>query len=225
MIKNILVAAAFGAVALGAQAAPANLLDNAGFDSTYTDGSYVYNGVPASVVANYSGTVPTQAGTVEGWDGTFVSIASNSGPWGNPSGLAHFSAASQGSFVAGIQADGTLSQTLDLAAGTYRLTWVDANRGDNQNYGVSFSGGAVSYLDSTAFATTGGTGWKTEQLLFTTSGGVGSLTFSGGTIWGQNDSTSFIDNVQLSAVPEPTSLMLMALGTLGLLAWRRRAQV
>ena len=224
MIKNILVAAAFGAVALGAHAAPADLVSNGGFDSTYTNGSYVYNGVPASVVTNYSGTVPTLAGTVAGWDGTFVSIASGSGPWGNPSGLAHFSA-SQGGFVAGIQADATLSQSFDLAAGTYRLTWLDANRGDNQSYAVSFNGGTVSYLDSTDFATTGGTGWKTEQLLFTTTGGSGSLTFAGGTIWGQSDSTSFIDNVHLSAVPEPTSLLLMAMGTLGLLAWRRRAQV
>jgi len=223
MIKNILVAAAFGAVALGAHAAP-DLVSNGGFDSTYTDGSYVYNGVPASVVANYGGTVPTQAGIVAGWDGTFVSIASNSGPWGNPSGLAHF-APSQGDFVAGVQSDATLSQTLDLAAGTYRLTWVDANRGNDQTYAVSFNGGTVSYLDSADFGTTGGTGWKTEQLLFTTTGGSGLLTFAGGTIWGESDSTSFIDNVHLSAVPEPTSLMLMAMGTLGLLAWRRRAQV
>ena len=222
MIKNILAAAAIGVVALGAQAAP--LVSNGSFDGTYADGSYVYNGVPDSVVANYSGTVPTLAGTVDGWDGSFVSIASNSGPWGNPSGLANFSA-SQGNWVAGVQADATLSQTLNLAAGTYRLTWVDANRGDNQSYAVSFDGGTVSYLDSTSFGTTAGTGWKTEQLVFTTTGGTGALTFAGGTIWGQSDSTSFIDNVKLSAVPESSSLLMMVIGTLGLVAWRRRSQI
>jgi hypothetical protein len=222
MIKNILAAAAIGVVALGAQAAP--LVSNGSFDGTYVDGSYVYNGVPGSVATNYSGTVPVLAGTVDGWSGSFVSIASNSGPWGNPNSLANFSA-SQGNWVAGVQSDATLSQALDLAAGTYRLTWVDANRGNDQSYAVSFDGGSVSYLDSTAFGTTAGTGWKTEQLLFTTTGGSGTLTFAGGTIWGPSDSTSFIDNVQLSAVPESSSLLMMAFGTLGLLAWRRRSQI
>ena len=222
MIKNILIAAAFGAVAFGAHAD--NLLVNGGMDSTYTADSYVYNAPPASVTNNY-GPVPTQAGIVSGWDGSFVSIASNSGPWGNPSSLAGFSSAANGAFVAGVQADGVLSQGVDLAAGTYLLTWVDANRGNDQNYAVAFTGGTVDYLGTSAFATTGGSGWKTEQLLFTTTGGAGTLSFTGGTIFGLSDSTSFIDNVQLSAVPEPTSLLLMSVATLGLLAWRRRAQV
>ncbi len=225
MIKKIFAAAAIGVAAVGAQAASVNLVTNGGMDSTYTDGSYTYNGVPASVVTNYSGTVPSTPGTVSGWDGTFVSIASNSGPWNTPSGLAHFSPSTQGGFVAGIQADGVLEQTVDLAAGTYLLTWLDANRGDDQDYSVSFSGGTVDYLGSTAYTTSTGTGWKYEQLMFTTTGGEGTLSFTGGTIWGPSDSTSLIDNVQLSAVPEPTSLLMMALATLGLVAWRRRSQV
>ena len=223
MIKNILVAAAFGAIALGAHAAPANLVVNGEMDGT--TGSYVYNGSPDSVTANYSGTVPVVAGTVSGWDGSFVSIASNSGPWGNPSSLAHFDAATQGGYVAGVQADGVLSQDVTLGAGYYMLTWVDANRGDDQKYSVSFTGGTTSYLTTEDFATAGGAGWKIEHLVFSTTGGEGALTFTGGTIWGLSDSTSFIDNVQLSAVPEPTSLLMMAAATLGLLAWRRRAQV
>jgi len=31
--------------------------------------------------------------------------------------------------------------------------------------------------------------------------------------------------VSVTAVPEPTALLMMGVGTLGLLAWRRRAQV
>jgi hypothetical protein len=54
---------------------------------------------------------------------------------------------------------------------------------------------------------------------------TGLLSFKGLTSYQYTDATSFIDNVSVSAVPEPTSLMLMAMGTLGLLAWRRRAQV
>ena len=226
MIKKILAAAAIGAAAMGAQAAPVNLVTNGGLDSTYTDGSYTYNGVPVSVAANYSGSVPSTPGTVNGWDGTFVSIASGSDPWNTPSSLANFNTATQGGFVAGIQADGVLEQTFtDLAAGTYLLTWVDANRGDDQNYTVSFTGANVDYFGSTAFSTTDSTGWKVEQLVFTTTGGAGTLSFTGGTFWGQSDSTSLIDNVQLLAVPEPTSLLMMALASLGLVAWRRRAQV
>jgi hypothetical protein len=226
MIRNILAAAALGAVALGAQAAPVNLVANGALDSSYAGGSYTYNGVPASVAANYCCSVPNTPGTVSGWDGSFVSIASGSGPWNTPGSLAHFDAATQGGFVAGIQADGVLEQTLtNLAAGTYLLTWLDANRGDDQNYAVSFTGGTVDYLGATSFGTTDATGWKAEQLVFTTTGGSGVLSFTGGTIWGPSDSTSLIDNVQLMAVPEPTSLLMMALATLGLLAWRRRSQV
>ena len=221
MIKNILVAAAIGAAVFGAQAS-SNLLVNGELNGT--TGSYVYNASPDSVTTHYGGTVPVLSGTVNGWDGSFVSIASGNGAWGVPSSLAHFDAAAQGAYVAGVQADGVLSQELTLAAGTYALTWLDANRGDNQTYAVSFIGDATSYLGSNQFSTVGGAGWKLEHLVFTTAGG-GELVFKGGTIWGQSDSTSFIDNVQLTAVPEPTSLALMAIGTLGLLAWRRRAQV
>lgn len=226
MIRNILAAAAIGAAAAGAQAAPVNLVGNGALDSSYTGGSYTYNGVPASVAANYCCGVPTTPGTVSGWDGSFVSIASGSGPWNTPGSLAHFDAATQGGFVAGIQADGVLEQTFtDLAAGTYLLSWVDANRGADQNYAVSFTGGGVDYFGSTAFSTTSSAGWKVERLVFTTSGGAGVLSFAGGTIWGRpSDATSLIDNVQLSAVPEPASLLTMSLATLGLLAWRRRTR-
>jgi hypothetical protein len=226
MIKKILAAAAIGAAAMAAQATPANLVSNGALDSSYTGGSYTYNGVPASVATNYCCGVPTTPGTVSGWDGSFVSIASGSGPWNTPSSLAHFDAATQGGFVAGIQADGVLEQTFtNLAAGSYLLSWVDANRGADQHYAVSFTGDSVDYFGSTAFSTTNSAGWKVEQLVFTTTGGAGVLSFTGGTIFGQSDSTSLIDNVQLSAVPEPASLLMMSLATLGLLAWRRRSQL
>jgi hypothetical protein len=218
MIKNILVAAAFAATAFAAQA---NEVANGSFAGT--TGDYVYNGVAPSIASAMPGFGSTP-GTVADWTGSFVSIASTSGAWGTPAGLSGADG-SLGGYVAGIQSDGTLSQSLDLAAGTYLLSWIDANRGNDQTYSVSLTGGTVSYLGSTAFATTAGAGWNTEELLFTTTGGVGALTFTGGTIWGQSDSTSFIDNVSLSAVPESSSLMMMAMGTLGLLAWRRRAQV
>jgi hypothetical protein len=216
MIKNILVAAAFGAAAVAAQASPVNLVSNGSFDGTTSD--YVYNGTPASV-AIYYGSVPTQVGTVAGWDGSFVSITSNSGPWQTPSILPGFNVTAQGSYVAGVQADATLDQALALAAGTYTLTWTTANRGADQTYSVLFNGEQIDQLTTTTSA-----GWMTESVTFTTGGGVG-LSFVGDTSFGERDATSLIDNVSVTAaVPEPTSLLMMAVATLGLLAWRRRTQ-
>jgi len=221
MIKKILAAAAIGAATMGAQAA-SNLVSNGSLDGS--TGDYVYNGVAPSI-ATAMPSFGSTPGTVESWDGSFVSIASNSGAWGSPSAV-HGADGALGGYVAGIQSDGVLSQDdIDLAAGTYLLTWSDANRGNDQSYSVSFTGGTVDYLTTTTFSTTNSTGWKTEEVLFTTTGGTGALSFTGGTFWGQSDSTSLIDNVSLAAVPEPTSLLMMAVATLGLLAWRRRAQV
>jgi len=220
MIKKFIAAAAFGAVAFGAQAA--SLVDNGALESTYTGGEYVYNAPPASVTTYY-GSVPTQAGTVQSWTGSFVTIAGDATPWGTPDSLPNAASSTSG-FVAGIQADGTLTQSLDLQAGTYLLTWFDANRtgnGSNQSYSVSFAGTVIG-----GDTTVQGNGWLQQSALFTlTAATTGDLTFTGGTSYKNTDATSFIDNVSLSAVPEPTSLLLMAAGTLGLLAWRRRAQV
>jgi len=217
MFKKIFIAAAIGAVAMGAQAT-APIVLNGSFDGSTSD--YVYNAPPASV-ATYYGAVPTQGGTVADWFGSFVSIASDSGPWGNPSGLANFNAPTFGDYVAGVQADGVLSQSLTLAEGTYLMTWSNADRGANQTYGVSFDG--VTYKTVT---TQSGAGWSTESVEFTlTQKTSGDLSFTGETSFQNTDATSFIDNVSVTAVPEPTSLLMMAFGTLGLLAWRRRAQV
>lgn len=220
MIKNILVAAAIGAAAAGAQAAGVNLVQNG--DLNGTTGSYVYNGVPSTVTQFYSGTVPTGAGTVADWTGSFVSIASGNPAWGTPSSVAGFDAATQGGYVAGIQADGTLSQSLTLSAGAYVLTWLDANRPgqSEQSYSVSFNG--VTY---DTVATHHADGWTQESIAFNVSQDTtGLLSFTGLSSFGTKDATSFIDNVSVSAVPEPSSMLMMAVATLGLLAWRRRSQ-
>jgi hypothetical protein len=217
MIKKILTAAAFGVAALGAQANTTNLLTNGSFEGIVD--SYAYNGTPPSVATNY-GAVPVAAGTVAGWDGTFVSIAASSSPWQTPGSLSGFDS-SFGNYVAGVQADGALSQLVTLDAGTYQLSWFDANRGNNQNFEVLFNG-----VELGSYTTTTADGWKLQYLTFTLSAQTtGLLTFQGETIFGQSDSTTLIDKASLMAVPEPGSLALMLAGVTGLLAWRRRAQV
>lgn len=216
MIRNILAAAAIGAAAVGAQASTSLVL-NGSFDGSTSN--YIYNAAPPSVTQFYGG-VPTQAGTVADWTGSFVSIAANSGAWGNPGSLAGFNAATQGGYVAGVQADGTLSQALKLAEGEYTLSWMTANRGADQTYSVFFNGVKLDQV-----TTLGGAGWTTQTITFTTLTGGTGLSFVGGTSFHDRDATSFIDNVSVSVVPEPTALLMMAFGTLGLLAWRRRANV
>jgi len=217
MIKNILVAAVIGAAAAGAQAAAPNLVENGSFDGTTT--TYVYNGTPSSV-ASAGVHVPVKTGTVVDWSGSFVSIASNSSAWNTPSGKSGFDAATQGGWVAGLQADGTLSQALTLGEGEYTLSWLTSNRGASQEYGVYFNGVKIDDITTKA-----GSGWITESVTFTTLTGGTGLSFVGETNFATKDATSFIDNVSVSVVPEPTALLMMALGTLGLLAWRRRAHV
>ncbi len=216
MIKSIFAAAVIGAACMGAQAS-SNLVLNGGMNGT--TGSYVYNAAPPSVNVG----IPKKAGTVADWTGSFVSIASNSSAWGNPSSLKGFSPATQGSFIAGVQADGTLSQALTLGESEYSLSWLTANRGSfgsNQTYSVYFDG---TLLDTVT--TVRGAGWTMETVTFTSLTGGTGLSFVGDTKYNKTDATSFIDNVSVSVVPEPTALLMMAFGTLGLLAWRRRASL
>ena len=199
MIKNILVAAAMGAVAFSAQA---NELSNGSFESNSLGGSEYCYGCSAT-----------------DWNASLL-ITANSSAWGNPS--ANDAAAfNLGTTVAGLQNTRTLSSDFTFVAGhTYELTWDDAGRSgyDSQTYTVS--AGGVTFAN---FGTSAGQAWSEHTETFTATG-AGALTFAGHQT---TDGTSFIDNVSVitTAVPEPTSLLMMAIGTLGLLAWRRRAQV
>ena len=214
MIKNILAAAALGAVAMGAQAST-NLLTDGDFESTglsFADSSYCY----AANIAAPQCNAPTYA--VNGWTGTTpVFMQSNSGPWGSPSDQSH-TGIDLGGFNAAVQGTGALVSTFNFVAGdTYTLSWADANRlgyGGTQTYSVTAGDNSLGEF------TTGAGQWATHSITFTATGSD-ALIFQG---LATNDSTSFIDNVSVTAVPEPAALLMMAIGTLGLLAWRRRSQ-
>jgi hypothetical protein len=211
MFKKILLAACIASATLGAQAAGTNLLQNASFEAAGPDFSKGYDGTYC-----YLAYAPLACGSLPDWTGSPVALLSASGVWGTPKGLTGWSK-SFGDQLAGIQGTSVLEQDLVLAAGTYTLSWFDANRvgyGGNQNYDVIVGGDKLGN-----FSTVAGQGWAEHSLTFTTAGGSQAIQFAG--MVGA-DATTFIDQTSLTAVPEPTSLALMMVGTLGLLARRRR---
>ena len=215
MFKNILAAAAFGAFAMGAQAAT-NLLTNGDFESAAANvpggWSYCYD----VAVPSGNPTCGAMTAVVAGWTGV-VYIQSGSSAWQTPNSQAN--SAGLGSMIAGVQGASSLTSDYVFTAGqTYLLIWEDAGRayGGSQQYTVSAGG-----VTDTQTFTTSPNGWTQHSFEFVADDSS-ALVFQGQIA---ADNTSFFDNVSVTAVPEPTSLLMMAFGTLGLLAWRRRAQV
>ena len=218
MFNKILAAAAFGAVAMGAHAST-NLLTDGNFESAKSlmDGSsycYTANVAPAPECGGSPSTT-----SVSGWQGGDVYLLSNSGPWGDPSAQSQ-TGVTLGDVVAGIQGASTLTADISFKVGEeYLVTWSSAGRSNNggsQEYTVTAGG----VLDKTTI-TTSPNGWESYSFDYVATSSD-PLVFQG---LFSDDRTSFINEVSVTAVPEPTSLLMMAIGTLGLLAWRRRAQV
>ncbi len=213
--KNLARAAclAAGLAAVSAGAHAANLLSNGDFEAAGpnygagADGSYCYMAYPALA-----------CGTVVGWTGSGQMILSGSNAWGTPNQLggAH---PELGDAIAGLQNASALDESLTgFAGGAYTLTWSDAGRAgyDAHTYEVLVDGNVVG-----TYSTNPGQAWATHTLSLTgLAAGSFTLEFLG---QATRDGTSFIDNVSVSAVPEPAGALLMLAGVLPLVAWRRRA--
>ncbi len=177
-------------------------------------------------------------------NGSFESTLLRNGSWSNLSSIDGWTVGNKGvevrNNVSGSALDGhnfveldttgnsSISQSFATVAGyTYELSFSYANRGDNK--GVSSNG--LSWQLGSLSGTVGqntSTSWATYTTSFIGTGSPMTLSFAA---IGRSDSYgTSLDNVSislLSTVPEPQgyALMLAGLGTVGLLARRRRRSV
>ena len=199
--------------------------------TTLVDGSFEAKG--ASVTAycydgfSAGGNAPCVASP---WTGSGV-IHSGNGAWGGTT-------TPFGSTFAFVQSTDVLSQTFTAASsGTLKVTWDDAGRtnyGGSQSYTVSVAQAFVTEsrelirplaspgsFDLGTFTTNGGGFTARSGTPFTViAGDRYTLNFTG---LSTDDRTSFIDNVSLGAVPEPTTwaMLLAGFGLVGVAARRR----
>ena len=205
-----------------------NLLSNGSFETltasvaATTAGSYTVNfgGLPVGVAAGWTLGISGNAG---GYDG----IAINTGvPVSNFNPMA----IEDGNDAVFLQGAGSVSQTLTLAAGQYSLSYYAMGRtgsggGNGANpFTASVSGGLVNDVETPANTDiTSLSDWAqyTDNFTVTTPGSY-TVEFSGNYPYGQlGDLTTFIDNVSIVAVPEPSTLALAGFGVWGLFFARR----
>ena len=140
-----------------------------------------------------------------GWTFTPQSGANGSGVTGNGSGFtAQNPNAPEGSQAAFLQGDGTMSQSVDLAAGTYAVSFLAAQRvqwqsGRQQDFQVLVDGAVAG----TFVPPSGGAYWGCQAGPFTVTAGPHTIMFKGLDTAG-GDNTAFVDDARVvAAVPAP----------------------
>jgi hypothetical protein len=217
-------AAMLGAISpLGADAQ--NLLLNGSFETlsqsvasdTYTTG---FGSLPVTVATGW--TLGT-SGVNNGYDGIAESVNG---------ALSNFATKDieDGLNAVFLQGAGSVSQTLTLGIGQYALSYYEMGRpsaygGNGANpVTASLSGGLVNDVETPANTDiTAASDWSlyTDNFSVTTAGSY-TLQFLGDDAYGvAGDHTTFLDNVSIQAVPEPSSVALIGLGAFGALFGRR----
>ncbi len=170
-----------------------------------TPGNYIiYNNPPTPTVAGW--TVDTQ-----------LELQNN---------VAGAPAANGGEVFAELDADANSSIYRIIAPGTYTLSYLYSPRPgvafDSNNINVTLDGANISMISGLGG---GATAWSTINSPVFTVTGAGVLRISAG---GVSDSLGgYIDNITLTAVPEPATwaLFILGFGAIGATMRRRTAQI
>ena len=206
------VAVILMAVMASSSSAWAGLLANGDFEATqYAAGTYTY-----------------PHGTVDGWayagDSGIINVQAPN-PFNSPNASPTGYDGNQYGFV---QTTGTISQSFNSSGGVFSLSFLDAGRlapccNGSQSFEVLIDDDVVG-----TFSTTNN-GVFAQQMISSISLDAGSHTLMfEGLDPGGGDVTSYIDNVNLTQVPEPSSFALLGVGLGGIAAFglrRRRGQV
>jgi choice-of-anchor C domain-containing protein len=202
IFKHILVGAAFATLAPFASAA--NLLVNGSFEDTQFTGTF--------------STIGTGSSALHGWTILNGSVDLINNYWTPSQG--HYSIDLSGN------TDGTISQTFATVVGQkYTVSFDIAGNPDGPFDPIKYVQVGLSQTPLYTFDTTGKShnnmGWTTKSFVFQAAGNSSTLFFQG-----LQDSPYglALDNVSVTAVPEPETfaMLLAGLGVIGAVARRRR---
>ena len=202
--RCLAVVAAIAMASASASATTINSVANSGFETNPVGAGYTYLG----------------GQTLGGW-----TFAGGAGLAGNNSNFNVVGAAgNQAAFLQ--QAGSSVAQAFTFAASQFSVSFLAEGRnwgsGAN-NISVLVDGVALTFAGASAITpgtTTSFSSYTSDFVQLTY--GLHTLSFVGNGVNGA-DVTSFIDNVSITAVPEPVTLGLFGLGLVALGAARRKA--
>jgi hypothetical protein len=226
MISKSLIASslAIGFVAIMASAGQASLITNGDFENPQLSSNHAFgqNALPGTP-NNYAYPGYFAPTTVDGWTynggAGLIDTSQGANAWYGANSPTGFS----GNQYAFVQGTGALSQEFNAAtAGQATISWLTGSRPDfgafngNQTYEVLLNGNVI-YTGSTSSGQNFTLMDATAALL----AGSNTLEFLG---LAKTDSTVFLDDVSVAAVPEASTWVMMLLGffAVGFSTCRRR---
>ena len=221
-MKKFVVAAGL-TLAMGASQAEANLITNGSFEEC----------VGQACGAAYTTLTGTAGGTLQLLDGNDWGVYASIPGWTTTNGAGieiqrgTVVAAKDGFSYVELDSHGgatnsTMSQSLMLGVGTYKLSfWYQPRTGSINDNGINVLFGGVQVGANPTADGVAPAAWSQYSFLLNVPTAMSyALTFSA--VGAQNSLGGFVDDVQLVAVPEPASLLLLGAALAGVIARRRQ---